>query len=563
MKRPTIKEKEHRHFIENIILEDLESGKIKGAVLRFPPEPNGHLHIGHAKAICVNFGLARDNNWPCHLRMDDTNPEKEESEYIESIKEDVKWLGFDWGNNFFHASDYFDQIYLYTLELIKKGLAYVDSQSADDIKNQRGSLTEGGNISPFRNRTVEENLKIFTEMKDGKYPNGAHVLRAKIDMSSPNMNLRDPVLYRIKHSEHPHVGNKWCIYPMYDYTHPISDALEHITHSLCTLEFEDHRPLYDWCINHLPVPSKPRQIEFARLNLNYTVTSKRKLLQLVKEKYVEGWDDPRLNTIKGLRRRGVPPEAIVNFCDYISVGKKDTIIDYSIFENYIRDYLNKIAKRYMGVVNPLKVEISNWEESKIELIDAPLISDDESAGSRNLHFGKYLYIEQDDFLENPPPPKKWFRLGPGRSVRLRYGPIITVDSFEKDSAGQITLLKCSYVPGSFKGASPEGAPNVKGIIHWVNQKHCVEIPARFYDRLFTAENPDGDKEKNFLDFINPQSLKNQKIWAEAEIQKIKPGERIQLERIAYFVADEKDSKLNSPVLNRTATLKDTWKKMTE
>jgi glutaminyl-tRNA synthetase len=554
-----LREKTTTHFIESIIIEDLDSGKHQKIVTRFPPEPNGHLHIGHAKAICLNFGLARDNaEVTCNLRFDDTNPVAEDTSYAESIKEDIKWLGFDWGDNLYYASDYFEQLHQYALELIDQGLAYVDEQSIEDIRQQRGSLTEPGQPGPYRDRPIKETKKLFEEMKEGKYPDGHCVLRAKIDMAHPNMNMRDPVIYRIRHVEHHRSGNQWCIYPMYDFTHPLSDALEHITHSLCSLEFEDHRPLYDWCVDHVSVPAKPRQIEFARLNLNYTVMSKRKLLQLVEQGLVSGWDDPRLPTLKGMRRRGYPAKAIRQFCDYISIGKKNTIIDYGLLEQFVRDELNSTAKRFMGVLDPIEVEITNWPENKIEEFEIPLHPQDETFGTRTIKMGSKLFIERTDFLEEPPSPKKWFRLGPDRSVRLRYGPVITCKSFEKDEQGKITKLVCEYVQGSFGGKLPEGMKKVKGIIHWVDKNDSIEVPVHLYDRLFSVENPDGDKSKEFTEFLNPDSQQTIQARVTKDLLELQPESAVQFERMGYFCVDRIKGQQGQFEFNKVVGLKDTW-----
>lgn len=551
-------EKEHRNFIENIIAEDLKTGKHDGWVItRFPPEPNGYLHIGHAKSICLNFGLARDNKkTECHLRFDDTNPLKESTEYVESIQEDVKWLGFDWGKHLYFSSDYFDKLFGFAIELIEKGLAYVDSQDGETIAKQRGTFETHGTNSPFRERSIEENLKLFHEMKEGKYQDGEHVLRAKIDMTSGNMCMRDPVLYRIRHVHHHRTGDKWCIYPMYDFTHGLSDSIEHITHSLCTLEFQDNRPLYDWFVENVSSPSRPRQIEFAKLRLDYTLMGKRKLLQMVNEKYVNGWDDPRMPTISGVRRRGYPASAVRNFMEMIGVSKHETTIELSILENCVRDELNKTTKRAMGVLNPLKVTITNWDRED-HIIDAPFHPQDESFGSRKITFGKELYIDQDDFMENPPSPKKWFRLGPGRSVRLRYGYIITCDEFIKNDQGEITELKCTYHEDSFGGVTPERLGKVKGIIHWVNAKDSKDVTIRMYDRLFKVADPGAYE--NFLEHLNENSL--EMITAKVEpalVEGVEPGEQFQFERVGYFTADSVDSKKDMPIYNLTVGLKDNW-----
>lgn len=551
-------QKEHRNFIENIIAEDLKSGKHDGWVItRFPPEPNGYLHLGHTKSICLNFGLARDNvKTRCHLRFDDTNPLKESTEYVNAIKEDIKWLGFDWGENLHFSSDYFDTLYGFAVELIEKGLAYVDSQSPDEIANNRGTFEKPGVNSPFRERTVEENKRMFTEMKEGKYKDGEHVLRAKIDMAHGNMCMRDPILYRIRHVDHHRTGDTWKIYPMYDFTHGLSDSIENITHSLCTLEFQDNRPLYDWFVENVSSPSTPRQIEFAKLNLDYTLMSKRKLLQLVEGGHVEGWDDPRMATISGVRRRGYPAKAIRKFNEMIGVGKQESVIELSILEERVRDELNQTTKRCMGVIDPIKVTITNWEED--HEIDAPFHPQDESFGSRKVKFGKELYIERSDFMENPPSPKKWFRLGPERSVRLRYAYVITCDEYVKDDDGNVVELKCRYHKDSFGGVTPEGVKKVKGIIHWVNAEDAKDVEVRLYDRLFKHENPSACKE--FLSELNPDSLKIVSAKVEPFLANAQASEQFQFERMGYFTADTKLSSEGKPVFNRTVTLKDNWQK---
>ncbi len=556
---PTNK-KEHRNFIENIIAEDLDKGTHDGWVItRFPPEPNGYLHIGHAKAICLNYGLAW-NNAPkskFHLRFDDTNPEKEDTEYVDSIKEDVSWLGAEWGENLFYSSNYFQKLYDYAVELINKGLAYVDDQTPDEIAANRGSFEKPGVNSPFRNRSVEENLKLFEDMKNGKFNDGEKVLRAKVDMGSSFMCMRDPIMYRIKHVAHHRTGNEWCIYPMYDYTHGLSDAIEGITHSLCTLEFQDNRRIYDWFVENVSAPSRPHQYESARLNLDYTVMSKRKLLQLVEEKYVDGWDDPRMPTISGVRRRGYPAAGIRNFMEQIGVGKQDNVIELSILESNVRDELNKTTKRCLGVLEPIKVTITNWEGEEQE-IDAPFHPQDESFGSRKINFGQELYIDASDFLEDPPSPKKWFRLGPGRSVRLRYGYVITCDDFVKEG-DKIVELKCTYHKDSFGGAQPAALEKkVKGIIHWVNAKDAKDVEVRLYDRLFKHENP--ATAENFLNEINPNSLEIITAKVEPFLSKTSQGEQFQFERMGYFTVDSKLSSAGKPVYNRTVSLKDNWSK---
>jgi glutaminyl-tRNA synthetase len=544
-------------FIRTIVSEDLAAGRNGGRVsTRFPPEPNGYLHIGHAKSICLNFGVARDYGGTCNLRFDDTNPTKEDVEYVESIEEDVRWLGFEW-DGFHFASDYFEQLYDFAVELIRKNLAYVDSQSADEIRRNRGTLTEPGTDSPFRNRTVEENLDLFARMRAGEFPDGAQVLRAKIDMASPNINMRDPVLYRIRHAHHHRTGDRWCIYPMYDFAHPPSDAIEHITHSLCTLEYEAHRPLYDWMIEHLPVPAAPRQIEFARLNMSYTVMSKRRLLELVQEGHVNGWDDPRMPTLVGMRRRGYTAEAIRAFCDRIGVAKRENLVDLALLEHAVREDLNRRAPRVMGVLRPLRVVIENYPEGRTEEVDVVNNPEDADAGSRKVPFSRVLYIEQDDFREDP--PKKFFRLAPGREVRLRCAYFITCTGVTKDpSTGEVTELRCTYDPATRGGDAPDGR-KVKATLHWVSAAHAVDAEVRLYDRLFNVEEP--GKVDDYRSALNPQSLEvigNAKV--EPAAAAAAPGTRFQFERIGYFTVDP-DSTSARPVFNRTVTLKDTWAKI--
>lgn len=550
-----------KDFIRTIVADDLKNGKHKAIVTRFPPEPNGYLHIGHAKSICLNFGIAKENEGArCHLRFDDTNPTKEEVEYVESIKENVHWLGFDWGENLYFASDYFDKLYEYAEHLIKTGNAYVCSLSADEIRQYRGTLTEPGKESPFRNRPVEENLDLFRRMRAGEFPDGTHVLRAKIDMSSGNLNMRDPVIYRILHASHHRTGDKWCIYPMYDYTHPISDALEEITHSLCTLEFEDHRPLYDWTLDHLPVPCHPRQIEFARLNLSYTVVSKRKLLQLVNDGHVSGWDDPRMPTLSGIRRRGYTPAALRTFCEKIGIAKKDSVVDVALLEHCVREDLNEIAPRVMGVLNPLKVVITNYPDDKEKILTAQNHPQNPEMGTRPLPFGREIYIEQDDFMEDP--PKKFFRLGPGREVRLRYAYFITCQDVIKDANGKVIELHCTYDPETLGGQAPDGR-KVKGTIHWVSARDAAPAEIRLYDRLFTEESPDSGKDgADFKTFINPESLVTLTgCMVEKSLTVAESGSHFQFERQGYFCVDSRDSSPNNLVFNRTVTLRDTWAKL--
>jgi glutaminyl-tRNA synthetase len=543
------------NFIEEIVTEDLKSGKHSSIQTRFPPEPNGYLHIGHAKSICLNFGLAKKFNGKCNLRFDDTNPVKEDVEYVDSIREDVKWLGFQWAGEYY-ASDYFEQLYKWAIELIKKGKAYVCDLSAEEVGKMRGTPSIPATPSPFRNRSVDENIDLFERMRKGEFPDGSKTLRAKIDLASPNMHMRDPVMYRIIHTEHHRTGNKWCIYPMYDYAHGESDSIEKITHSICTLEFEVHRPLYEWFVNSLEIYT-PRQIEFARLNVSYTVMSKRKLLELVKNNYVSGWDDPRMPTICGLRRRGYTPESIRMFAEKVGVAKRDNVIDVALLEFCIREDLNKKAKRFMGVMNPVKLVIDNYPENQVEEMDAVNNPEDESQGSRKVPFSKVLYIEKDDFMENP--PKKYFRLAPGQEVRLRYAYFVKCTSVEKNAAGEIETIHCTYDLASRGGNSPDGR-KVKGTIHWVSEQNAVEAEIRLYDRLFKKENPeDIEEDRSYLDNLNEDSLKISKGYCEPYIKNLKPGDKIQFERIGYFCVDQ-DTKDNNIVFNRTVTLKDSWAK---
>lgn len=544
------------NFLEEIIENDLKNGVHKSILTRFPPEPNGYLHIGHAKSICLNFGLAKKYGGKTNLRFDDTNPTKEDVEYVDSIKEDIQWLGFQWANEFY-ASDYFEQLYQWAVKLIEKGLAYVDDQTLDEIRQNRGTVQLPGKDSPYRNRTVEENLKLFSEMREGKYAEGEKILRAKIDMAHPNMHMRDPIMYRIINTHHHRTGDKWCIYPMYDYAHGESDSIENITHSICTLEFDVHRPLYDWFIEKLEIfPS--HQYEFARLNLSYTVMSKRKLLQLVKENFVSGWDDARMPTICGLRRRGFTPESIRNFCDSIGVAKRDNIIDYGRLEFALREDLNKRANRVMAVLDPIKLIIDNYPENQTEELEAINNPEDETAGTRVLPFSKELYIERDDFMENP--PKKYFRLAPNQEVRLRYAYFVTCSSVDKDEEGNITAIHCTYDPASKGGNSPDGR-KVKGTIHWVCAKSCINAEIRLFDRLFINEVPEKVEEgQTFLDNLNPDSLKivsNAKL--EPSLKDVKALDKFQFERLGYFSVDY-DTKEDNLVFNRTCTLKDSWTK---
>lgn len=547
-------------FIREIIKEDLETGKYGGRVhTRFPPEPNGYLHIGHAKSICLNFGIARDFGGLCNLRFDDTNPTKEEQEYVDSIKEDVRWLGFDWEDREYYASDYFEQLYEYAVELIKKGKAYVCDLSADEIREYRGTLTEPGKESPYRNRSIEENFDLFERMRKGEFADGSRTLRAKIDMASGNINMRDPVMYRILRAEHHRTGNKWCIYTMYDWAHGQCDSIEKITHSICTLEFEDHRPLYDWYLDQLGI-YHPQQIEFARLNLSRTVLSKRKLIKLVEEGYVTGWDDPRMPTISGLRRRGYTPEAIRNFCDRIGVAKRDNFVDASLLEYHVREDLNKRAPRAMAVLKPLKVVILNYPEDQEEELQAVNNPEDPSMGTRKVPFSKVLYVEQDDFREKP--PKDFFRLAPGREVRLRYAYFITCVGYVKNPAtGEVTELQCVYDPATRGGDAPDGR-KVKATLHWVSALHAVDAEVRLYDYLFTKTDPnDVGEGKDFTDYINPDSLVTLKgCKVEPGLKGALPGSRYQFERQGYFCVDS-DSSEERPVFNRTITLKDTWAKI--
>jgi len=553
------------NFIRNMIANDLQNNKNDGRVhTRFPPEPNGYLHIGHAKSICLNFGIADENDGGvCNLRFDDSNPEKESLEYVEAIKEDVRWLGFDWKDRLFFASDYYQQLYDYAVFLINAGKAYVESLSPEEIREYRGTLTSPGKESPDRSRSIEENLELFEKMRAGEFADGKYILRARIDMTSPNMNLRDPAIYRIKRSHHYRTGDEWCIYPMYDFTHGISDALEGITHSLCTLEFEDHRPLYDWFLEQLEVPCHPQQIEFSRLNLNYTVTSKRKLNELVTNGDVDGWDDPRMLTIAGMRRRGYTAAAIRDFCERIGVTKNDTVLDMSVLENCVREDLDKTTCRVMGVLNPLRVVIENYPENEdggqSEELDAPYHPNDPDMGSRKLPFSKVIYVERDDFMEEP--PRKFFRLGPGREVRLRYAYFITCNDFIKDDNGDVIELRCTYDPLTKGGNAPDGR-KVKGTIHWVSAEHALEAEVRIYDRLFNDPEPDSNKhEQDWKEFLNPDSrgiLNNAKL--EPSLATATAGDQFQFERLGYFNVDVKDSAAGKPVFNRTITLRDSWAK---
>ncbi len=546
------------NFIRTLIEADIADGRLTGPVTtRFPPEPNGYLHIGHAKSICLNFGTAIDFKGICNLRFDDTNPDKESEEFQEAIKEDVRWLGFDWEDRLYHASDYFEALFDFAVHLIEHKLAYVDSMSANDIREYRGTLTAPGRNSPYRERSVAENLDLFRRMAAGEFEEGEHVLRAKIDMAAPNMNMRDPTLYRIRNASHHRTGSRWKIYPMYDYSHCISDALEGITHSLCTLEFEDHRPLYDWVLDMLPVPCHPQQIEFARLELSYTITSKRKLHQLVTEGHVSGWDDPRLPTLKGMRRRGYPAAAIRKFCNAVGVTKKQTTIDVAVLENAVREELDASAPRAMAVVRPLKLVIENYPEDDNDELEAANHPKDESFGSRKLAFSRELYIERDDFMLDP--PKKFFRLGPGREVRLRYAYLVTCERVEVDpDTGEPSVIYCSYDPASRGGNAPDGR-KVKGTIHWVSAKHGKRAEVRLYDRLFQVPNPAASE--NFLDELNPDSVARvTEAWIEPALAEAAPGAQFQFERLGYFCADTVEHTNAAPVFNRTVSLRDTWAK---
>ena len=560
-----MEEKQNLNFLEEIIEEGLREGTYKSILTRFPPEPNGYLHIGHAKSICLNFGLAKKYGGKTNLRFDDTNPVKEDTEYVDSIQQDIRWLGFEWAG-VHYASDYFEQLYEWAVMLIKKGLAYVDDQTQEEIRAGRGTVTEPGKNSPYRDRTVEENLDLFERMRNGEFEDGSKVLRAKIDMAHPNMQFRDPIMYRILHAEHHRTGNKWCIYPMYDYAHGQSDSIEHITHSICTLEFDIHRPLYDWFIEQLGIwPS--HQYEFARLNINYTVMSKRKLLQLVKEHYVSGWDDPRMPTICGFRRRGYTPESIRNFCEDIGVAKRDNIIDYVRLENSLRDHLNRVAPRRMAVLDPVKVVIDNYPAEQEEWLDAVNNPENPADGTRKVPFSRELYIEREDFMEDA--PKKYFRLSLGREVRLRYAYFVTAQSVEKDAEGNITCIHCTYDPATRGGDAPDGR-KVKGTLHWVSAKHAIDAEVRLFDRLFAVESPDDVEEgKTFLDNLNPDSLRVVTAKCEPSLAEARMGvddkgipepARYQFERMGYFCTDP-DSTPEHLVFNRSCTLKDSWAKI--
>jgi glutaminyl-tRNA synthetase len=546
------------NFIRNIVAQDVKENKNNGRVVtRFPPEPNGYLHIGHAKSICLNFGIAAENKGGiCNLRFDDTNPSKEDIEYVESIIEDVRWLGFDWDDRLFYASDYFEQLYQYAVQLIRADKAYVCSLSADEIRESRGTLTTPGKESPYRNRSVSENQGLFERMRAGEFEDGSHVLRAKIDMASPNVLMRDPTLYRIRRIPHHRTGHKWCIYPMYDFAHCLSDSIEGITHSLCTLEFEINRQLYDWILDELNVDCHPQQIEFARLNLGYTILSKRKLVELVNGGFVSGWDDPRMPTISGLRRRGYTPDSIRNFCERIGVARRDSIVDIALLEYSIREDLNKRAQRVMGVLRPLKVVIDNYPEGRVEELDALNNPEDKGMGTRKIPFSRVIYIEQDDFLEDP--PKKFFRLAPGREVRLRYAYYITCVRVVKDEeTRQVVELHCTYDPDTRGGSSPDGR-KVKATLHWVSAAHAIQAETRLYEHLFIRENPDEEKSVDFKTFLNPNSLETLPFFVEPSLAGAAPGSRYQFERLGYFCVDSKDSSAQALIFNRTVTLRDTW-----
>jgi glutaminyl-tRNA synthetase len=552
---PTAVAEAGRDFIRDIIAADLAANRHTSVVTRFPPEPNGYLHIGHAKAICLNFGVAQEFGGRCHLRFDDTNPTKEEQEYIDAIERDVRWLGFDWGTHLYHASDYFEQLYDWAEHLIHTGKAYVDDQSQEDMRANRGTLTEPGRNSPWRERTTEENLDLFRRMRAGEFPNGARVLRAKIDMASGNINLRDPVLYRILHASHPRTGTAWCIYPSYDFAHGQSDAIEHITHSLCTLEFEDHRPLYDWFLEHLPVPSRPRQYEFARLNLTHTVLSKRVLTELVRGGHVSGWDDPRMPTLAGLRRRGVPPEAVRDFVKRVGVAKANSVVDVAMFDFSVREVLNRTALRRMAVLRPLKIVIENYPDGRFEEIEAVNHPDNPGAGTRRLRFGRELYVERDDFMENP--PKKFYRLSPGREVRLRYAYFVTCREVVKSPAGDVVELRCSYDPSTRGGSAPDGR-KVQATLHWVSAADAVTAEVRLYNQLFNRPDPNPS---GFVADLNPDSLEVLRdCRLEPALAATNSADPVQFERQGYFCRDP-DSTPGHLVFNRTVGLRDTWAKV--
>jgi len=552
------KSSESVNFIKNIVEDDLKSGKHAKIITRFPPEPNGYLHIGHAKSICLNFGMARDYEGTCHLRFDDTNPEKEDVEYVDSIQEDVKWLGFDWGDNLFYASGYFEQLYEWAVKLIKEGKAFVCSQTTEEMRRDRGTAKGSGVESPYRNRTVEENLDLFKRMRSGEFKEGECMLRAKIDMSHPSVLLRDPVMYRIIHKNHHRTGDKWCIYPTYDFAHGQSDAIEGITHSLCTLEFEDHRPLYGWFLDEIKPKARPRQIEFARLNLTRTVMSKRLLMKLVAEGHVNGWDDPRMPTIAGLRRRGYTPESIRDFAERIGLAKRDSTVSIDLLEHCIREDLNAKALRFMGVADPLKVVVTNYAQDLVEEFDAANNPEDESAGTRKVPFSRELWVERSDFMEEP--VKKFRRLAPGKEVRFRAAYYLTCTDFVKDEKGNVTEVHCTYDPAS-KGGWTDDGRKVRGTIHWVSAKHCVPVETRLYDHLFSVDNPmDAQEGKTFLDYLDTESLKTVTTMAESNIISLRSGDKFQFERVGYFCVD-KDTTTDKIVINRIVTLKDKWARM--
>jgi glutaminyl-tRNA synthetase len=542
-------------FIRDRIRSDLVSGKVQQVVTRFPPEPNGYLHVGHAKAITLSFSVAQEFSGRCNLRMDDTNPEKEAQEYVDAIQEDVRWLGFDW-HGLYYASDYFEQIYLWAEQLVEQGLAYVDDQSADQIAESRGTLTAPGKNSPFRDRPAAENLALLRGMRDGKFPDGSKVLRARIDMAHPNLNMRDPVLYRIRKMHHQRTGDRWCIYPMYDWAHGQSDSIEGITHSLCTLEFEHHRPLYDWFIEKLGI-HHPQQIEFARLNVEYMLTSKRKLLQLVEGKHVDGWDDPRMPTLRGLRRRGVPAPALVAFCKHVGVAKFNSVHEIGLFDHFVRDWLNKHALRRMAVLDPLRLVIENWPQGTVEEVDAQNNPEDPAAGTRKVPFSGELLIEREDFMENP--PKDFFRLAPGREVRLRFGYFVKCTGIDKDASGNVTAVRCTYDPATKGGNAPDGR-KVKATIHWVSAAHAARAETRLFEHLFTDPDPASKSGDEFLAILRPDSKRVVTAHVERSLRDAEPGQSFQFERIGYFFSDPKDSRPGAPVFHRTVTLKDAWQK---
>lgn len=550
---------EANNFIKDIIVKQRQQQPDKAVITRFPPEPNGYLHVGHLKSICLNFGLAEQFGGRCHLRFDDTNPVSEDPEYVQAIKDDIQWLGFDWGEHLYNASDYFDKLYDFAIQLIKKDLAFVDDCDSEEIRRLRGSLTEPGENSPFRERSPEENLDLFVRMRNGEFEDGSKVLRAKIDMKSPNINLRDPLLYRIRHVPHPHTGDKWCIYPLYDFAHGLSDEVEGVTYSICTLEFEDHRPLYEWFLEVLETPNRPQQIEFAKLHLDYIVLSKRRLLRLVNENHVSGWDDPRMPTIRGMRRRGIPPEALKNLVESVGVTKKGSVISMSTMDHFIRDELDRACPRAMGVLDPIKVVIENYPEDKKETLHGPVHPKNPELGEREIPFTREVYIERDDFMEDA--PKKFFRLRPDGKVRLRYGYVIHCHEVIKNDQGEVTELRCTYDERTLGGVTPEGEKKVKGIIHWVSATEGVPAEVRVYDRLWTVANPLADKEKDFIEYKNPDSLVVKKAFVEASLRGVHCGQRFQFERLGYFFTDPIDSSSEQLVFNRTATLKDSWGKV--